>query len=236
MRLGLLLCDHVGPEFLEISGDYEDMFRRFLVDWPDVELITYDAVGGDLPLDPSDCDVWFASGSRHSVNDDYDWIRQLERFVRKTAEAGTPFVGICFGHQLIAKALGGSVTRARGGWGAGIKKSTASPGAGLGESFNLLYLHQDQLETLPPRTEILGSTDHCSVSVMSVGGTMVGIQGHPEFEPPYVEAVLRSRRGVELPAEIVDAGLASLAQPTDSRLLADWILAFVESARASRAT
>jgi hypothetical protein len=65
---------------------------------------------------------------------------------------------------------------------------------------------------------------------------MVGIQGHPEFEPPYVEAVLRSRRGVELPAEIVDAGLASLAQPTDSRLLADWIRAFVESARASRAT
>ncbi len=80
MKIGLLVCDHVRPEFLEISGDYDDMFRRLFADREDVEVTAYDAINGELPADPSDADAWLTTGSRYSVNDDEPWIRDLERF------------------------------------------------------------------------------------------------------------------------------------------------------------
>src|SRR5262245_43448587 len=107
MRIGLPVCDHVRAEFLGISGDYEDMFRRRFAEHPYVDIVAYDAIAGELPSSPDDADAWLTTGSRHSVNDDEKWIRDLEAFVLRVHDTGVPFVGICFGHQLIAKALGG---------------------------------------------------------------------------------------------------------------------------------
>lgn len=231
MRIGLLVCDHVRPEFLGISGDYEDMFRRLLADHDDVEVVPYDAVNGELPADPSEADAWLTTGSRYSVNDDEPWIEDLEEFVRKVADAGVPFVGICFGHQLIAKALGGSVVKSDRGWGVGVKEVEVSKDLGWGDSYRVLTSYQDQVATLPPGGEILGWNDHCPVSVMGVGSTILGIQGHPEFEGAFSEALMESRRGRLIPAETVDAGLASLGEEPDGSRLADWILGFIETAR-----
>ena len=223
MRLGLLLCDHVRPEFRGISGDYEDMFRRLFANHDDIEIVVYDSVNGEIPVDPSECDAWITSGSRHSVNDDGAWIRDLEAFVRKVASAEVPFVGICFGHQLIAKALGGTVVRSERGWGLGVKEVEVRDDLGIGDSYRVLNGHQDQVQSLPPGGEILGWNEHCPVSMLGVGDTMLGIQGHPEFEPAYTRAVMESRSDVEIPQATVTAGLATLGQPTDGDRLADWI-------------
>jgi GMP synthase (glutamine-hydrolysing) len=231
MKLGLLVCDHVRPEFLHISGDYEDMFRRLFKRHDDVAVVAYDAIGGELPADPRECDAWITTGSRYSVNDDESWIRDLEAFVREVAEAGVPFVGICFGHQLLASALGGSVIKSDRGWGVGSKEVLVREDLGLGESYRVLTSHQDQVETLPPGGEILGWNEHCPVSVMGVGRTMLGIQGHPEFEEAYSEALMESRRGTLIPEKTVDEGLASLDQQSDSERLAGWIVDFVTKAR-----
>jgi GMP synthase-like glutamine amidotransferase len=102
---------------------------------------------------------------------------------------------------------------------------------GLGESYRVLTSHQDQVETLPPGGEILGWNEHCPVSVMGVGSTMLGIQGHPEFEEAYSEALMESRRGTLIPEKTVDEGLASLDQQSDSERLAGWIVDFVTKAR-----
>ncbi|MEX1125033.1 MAG: GMP synthase, partial [Acidimicrobiia bacterium] len=227
MRIGLLVCDHVRPEFLGISGDYEDMFRRLFAEHDDVDVVTYDAVNGELPADPSEADAWLTTGSRNSVNDDEKWIRDLELFVQDTAAAGVPFVGICFGHQLIAKALGGSVVRSERGWGVGVKEVEVSRELGWGDSYRALNSYQDQVATLPPGGEILGWNEHCPVSVMGVGSTILGIQGHPEFEGAYSEALMESRRGKLIPEGTVDAGLASLAEEPDGPRLAEWILEFM---------
>lgn len=227
MRIGLLVCDHVRSEFLDISGDYEDMFRRLFADHEDVEVVAFDAINGELPGDPSEADAWLTTGSSHSVNDDEDWIRQLERFVRDVAEAEVPFVGICFGHQLIAKALGGSVVKSDRGWGVGVKEVELSEDLGWGDSYRVLTSYEDQVEDLPAGAEILGWNDHCPVSVMSVGSTILGMQGHPEFESAYSQALMESRRGTLIPEATADAGLASLADNTDGSELADWILEFV---------
>lgn len=231
MRLGLLVCDHVRPEFRGISGDYDDMFRRLFAGHEDVEVVTYDSINGELPADPSECDAWLTTGSRHSVNEDEQWIRDLEEFVRQLAADGVPFIGICFGHQLLAKALGGTVVKSETGWGVGMKVVEVRPDLGLGDSYRVLTSHQDQVEILPPGGEILGWNEHCPVSMLGVGKSMLGIQGHPEFDVTYSEALMESRRGQLIPEDTVDAGLATLDQSLDTGRLADWILRFVAEAR-----
>lgn len=231
MKLGLLICDHVRAEFREISGDYDDMFLRLFAGYPDVEVITYDAIGGVFPDDPHQCDLWLTTGSRHSVNDEFQWIRELEAFVRQIAASGVPFVGVCFGHQLLAKALGGSVVKAGQGWGIGLKSSKVDVALGLGESVNLLYSHQDQVASLPDGAEILGWADDCPISMFAVGDKLIGIQGHPEFDKEYSRALMLARRGRLIPNEVVDKGLASLDLGTDSDQLAEWIVGLARRAQ-----
>jgi GMP synthase-like glutamine amidotransferase len=182
-----------------------------------------------MPADPGECDAWITTGSRHSVNDDEPWIRHLEQFVRDVAKEQIPFVGVCFGHQLIAKALGGTVVKSDRGWGVGIKEVEVKDSIGLGPSYRILNSHQDQIESLPPGAEILGWNEHCPVSMIGVGENMIGIQGHPEFEPAYSEALMESRRGTLIPEATVDDGLTSLDGSTDGDLLVDWILRRVSS-------
>jgi len=229
MRLGLLVCDHVLTELRWISGDYEDMFRRLFADHGDLDMVTYDLIAGDFPSDPGECDAWVTTGSRHSVNDDEPWIRKLEDFVREVAATEMPFIGICFGHQMLAKALGGSVARSERGWGVGVKEVEVLPELGLGRSYRVLTSHQDQVETIPTGGEILGWNQHCPVSMLRVGSKIIGIQGHPEFHPSYSRALMELRRGTVIPEAIVDAGLATLGQPFDSARLAEWIMGVIRS-------
>ena len=200
------------------------MFRRLFVGHPEVEIVVYDVIGGDIPMDPGECDAWITTGSRHSVNDHEPWIRDLEHFVREVAKEEVPFVGVCFGHQLIAKALGGTVVKSERGWGVGAKEVEVRGDLGLGLSYTVLTSHQDQIEDLPLGAEILGWNEHCPVSMIGVGENMIGIQGHPEFDPAYSKALMESRRATMIPATTVDEGLASLDGTTDGDLLVDWIL------------
>lgn len=233
MKIGLLVCDHVRTAHLDIAGDYDEMFTRLFDHRDDVELVTYDVVNGGMPGSATECDAWLTTGSRYSVNDDEQWIRDLEAFVREVAEDRVPLVGVCFGHQLIAKALGGSVVKSERGWGVGIGEVEIADGLDWATntgSYGVANIHQDQVDQLPPDAEILGWNDHCPVSMMSVGSTILGIQGHPEMGPDYVEAVVQMRRGTLIPEDVVEEGLASLVNEPDTTMLADWIIGFLETA------
>lgn len=229
MRVGLLVNDHVAEQFRDIAGDYPDMFSRLLAD-DDIDLVVYDVINGELPTDPAECDAWVATGSQFSVNDHEQWIRDLEDFVRRIPEAGSAYVGICFGHQMLAKALGGTVEKSERGWGVGVHRVEVADGVGLGSEYRVISSHQDQIVTPPPGAEILGWSEHCPVSMLAVGDRIVGIQGHPEFVPDYSEALMHHRRGTVIPEETVDAGLASLVDEPDGERLRAWILDFLRKA------
>ncbi len=115
LRIGVLECDHVEERYRGIAGDYFDMFSS-LLDRHGVDLVRYDACDGVLPATPDECDGWIATGSRRSAYDDLAWIHALAAFVRDVHRGATPYVGICFGHQLLAQALDGRVERAPAGW------------------------------------------------------------------------------------------------------------------------
>src|SRR5215204_1888305 len=113
MDIGLLICDDVSAELRHIAGGYQDMFDALLrPHMPGLKLSAYDLRKGELPLSAEAHDAFLCSGSRHSVYERLDWIDALKAFVRQLRDADKTYVGICFGHQLLAAALGGEVAKA----------------------------------------------------------------------------------------------------------------------------
>lgn len=228
MRLGILECDHVAPEWLQVAGDYADMHET-LFSSHDFEFARYDVVAGDLPDRPDECDAWITTGSKHSVYDGHSWIDRLGDFIREVHQSRVPFVGVCFGHQMIAHALGGTVERAANGWGVGVQTvQVPEPPGWLGETaYRIPHSHQDQITRLPSEAVVLGSNDHCQVGLMAVADTIVGIQGHPEFPAEYAATLLGVRRGWLIPDEVAEAGLATFNDQVDDELVAAALARFM---------
>lgn len=225
--IGVLECDHVADRHRGIAGDYTDMFATlFAAHAPGLDLVPVDMIGGELPASPRDCAGWLCTGSRHSVYDGLDWIEPLAGFVRDVRNAGVPFAGVCFGHQILAHALGGEVARARSGWGAGVLPVTVEERAPWmrppADALALHFMHQDQVVSLPPGAVALGRADHCPVALMQAAPAMVGVQPHPEFTVAYTDALL-AERVARIGDEAVAAARAGLSQPTDEATVARWL-------------
>lgn len=199
----------------DVHGDYLSVFRLFFRDHP-VELVDVAVHEGDAPASLDDCDGWVISGSPASVYDDLDWIATGEEIVRAAVAAERPLVGICFGHQLVAQALGGRVARAEVGWGIGAQRyETVAAPAWFPESTpatTLLASHQDQVVAAPAEAVVWSRADYCPIAGFTVGERLWTMQGHPEFTPRLVEVLYESRRD-RIGDAVVDAARATLAAP-----------------------
>ena len=118
MKIGILMTGHAVPELQERAGDYDAMFARLLAGHG-FEFETYNVVDEQYPSAPDACDGWLITGSKHGAYEDHPWIPPLEEFIRAVYASGRPMIGVCFGHQIIAQALGGKVIKYPGGWSVG---------------------------------------------------------------------------------------------------------------------
>ena len=230
MQIGLLQCDHVHESFQHILTDYDVAFKGMFQKYaPNLTFRVYDVCHGELPESVNECEGYLITGSAHSVYDDIEWIHDLAEFVRQAHAQQHKMVGICFGHQMIAHALGGKVAKADGGWGIGIKtadinqtKDWMQPTA---DAYQLLLSHQDQVLNLPDGGESLAGNEHCPVSMFMVKNHMLGIQAHPEFTPDYAKALMDSREE-RIGQEAIQQATITLDSGTDEKLISEWINTF----------
>jgi GMP synthase-like glutamine amidotransferase len=215
---------------------YPLMFRR-MFDQTGMAF-SYDDVDaqaeGALP-DPVGLEGIVITGSPAGVYEDHAWLPPLRKFIQAAYAAGTPMVGICFGHQIMADALGGDVRKSEKGWGLGRHQYTVRrrPGfmADAPETLTVACSHQDQVLVPPQEAEvILGSDFAPNAGLLYKSGRALSFQPHPEFEDDYARALVELRRGKADDAT-VDAAVASFATPSDSGRLSGYIAQFLYGSR-----
>jgi GMP synthase-like glutamine amidotransferase len=243
MKIGILETGEVHPDLRARHGDYPAMFARLLgaVD-PALEFATVRVVAGEMPASPAQADAWLVTGSRHGVYDDLPWIEPLEAFLRDCVAARVPVVGICFGHQILAEALGGRVAKSEKGWALGVQdyELVARPDwmADLPERFAVRALHQDQVVSPPPGATVLARSAQCPYAALAYGDPeapdAVTLQPHPEFGPEFMDALIALRAGASFPAEQADAARRSLARPVDAEAWARLIVGYLRRAAGLR--
>jgi len=230
LKIGILQCNTSRAPFAKKFGQYPEMVKHLLQKInPTLTFETFQAEQHQLPAHIHACDAYLITGSKHSVNDHWPWIAELEDFILKLHQAHIKLIGICFGHQLIAKTLGGKVSKSPQGWGIGMStnrvlqhKLWMNPSC---DHFNLLISHQDQVVELPQGTEILASNEFCPFYMLQIGNNLT-IQGHPEFTKDYAKALIESRKDL-LDKSCYEKGLQSLALNKDEMLIAQWIIHFL---------
>lgn len=236
MRVGVLQCDSVAADLQPEFGDYPGMLRRLLKTGKgEPSYAVYPLTANRFPQSIDECDAWLLTGSRWSVYDSDDWIARAHEFVRALHRERCPTVGVCFGHQLIARALGGRVEKASIGLGVGVhvirileQRPWMHPRR---KTLSLLVSHQDQVTRLPDGAELLASHDFCPHDMFQVGEHMLGLQPHPEFSKGYSRATMERWRPLIGEAGFHE-GIASLASEVETGVAASWIRRFLDRARA----
>jgi GMP synthase (glutamine-hydrolysing) len=200
-RLALLNVAHDGAETRR-------NFRREL----DADLVEFDVTAGQLPGDFA-FDGAVVTGSKSSVYDDEPWIDPLLKWLAAADDRDLPLLGVCFGHQALAAALGGRV-EGMGEYEIGYRQVHRRPdGEGddligdLGESFTVFTTHQDRVVELPPGATQLAENDY-GIHAFRRGNAW-GVQFHPEYDRDTAERVTVDKKAA-LGAETVDAVLAGI--------------------------
>ena len=211
--------------------DYPARFRALLGEG--VATVRFDVQAGKLPEDPEAFQGAIVTGSAAGVYDDLPWIAPLLDWLR-AARGRTRLVGICFGHQAMAQAFGGSVGKSDKGWGVGLHRydiGSVEPWMfPRAASIAIPASHQDQVMSPPADARVIASSAFTPYAGLAWGEAEMGamsFQCHPEFQPDYAAALVEARRGHRIPEALADEAIDSLGRPNDRAILTAWIRAFL---------
>lgn len=222
MKVAILETGRPPGKLAEQFGDYPTMFERLLGDGFEIE--TFDVAAGRLPSDKHA--AYLITGSPAGVYEPLPWIGPLCDFIRSASDA--KMVGICFGHQVMAEALGGHVEKSDKGWGAGLHRYSIVHREQWmdGEvQIEVPASHQDQVVIQPPNTEIVASSPFTEFAALAwTDRPAISFQFHPEFSPAFARALIERRYDI---VPDPDAAIASLDAPNDNARVAGWIRNFL---------
>ena len=221
MKIGILLVGRASEDLVDKYGTYAEMLINLInSDEKLFEFKTFNILDGVFPLNHNDCDGWIVTGSPHGVYEEHSWIPIVSQLIKDIYDNKLPIFGVCFGHQLIAQALGGNVEKSTKGWGLGlhtyqINNKTNYMG-NLSSEVTLNICHQDQVLNPPNGATVYAKSDFCENAGFYIKDKVLTMQAHPEFLVDFIKALLTARRDVTIPKQFVDPALIGLKSHPDS--------------------
>lgn len=223
MKLTIIQTGDVPEALRPRFGAYPPMFQR-MFDEAGIDF-SYEAIpvhaGATFP-DPTRLEAILITGSPAGVYDNHlTWMAPLRAFIRKAYAADRPMVGICFGHQIIAQAMGGKVEKYAGGWTVGPTEYDFGD-----RTYTLNAWHQDQVVQKPETAKVLASTAMCENAALLYDDRMFTVQPHPEFRKEFMEGLIKVRGPGLVPDALLADATQRLDTPLDSPSMADRIAEF----------
>ncbi|WP_020396233.1 GMP synthase [Thiolinea disciformis] len=233
MLVGIL---ETGRPPAELAADYQSYAAMFehLLGGNNLDFRVFSVLNDEFPEAPNTCDAWLITGSRHGVYEQLPWMLKLQAFIRHVRDAKVPMIGVCFGHQIIAQALGGEVQKSPKGWGIGVHEYAIHQGLpqmGSTDKFRIYAMHQDQVIKRPPDAKIVASSEFCEYAALLYGDSILSFQGHPEFTDHFERELLALRKGTVIPEAQADKTLQEIDSGTvkaEGDKVADWMVGFLK--------
>lgn len=236
MHIGILVANTDESDFAQNWPKDGEKFRSLLQplrpEWTFEAVLVKDGV---FPESLERFDGFVITGSPASAAGDEPWILKLMDVVRDIDRKKIPTVGVCFGHQVIGRALGGEVGKNPGGWGFGISPTHFSTDESWMvpkvKTLNLYSAHAEQLLRPPVGAVILGGDDFCAVGSYRLGDHIFTTEYHPEMTPEFITALadeIAPYVGNEK-ATIAKKQISNTA--ADGKIFAQWMVNFLEMKR-----
>ncbi len=239
MQVGVLVTGRRDPKMNPALPEYYDLFQRlFHRNDPShtIRLVEIHVLDGEFPDKAEDFDGYLITGSAESVYQPLPWISRLLAFIKQIHQLDIPFAGICFGHQAIALALGGKVAESPKGWGVGIRRMPLLQYAPWMDEktseCDLIYMHKDQVESLPKCAQVFMGDEFCPYGGFTVGDTTIAIQGHPELTTEFTRDLIRLRTGV-IGRELTIQADKSLNRCHHGNRIGKWLVLFFNQNKAA---
>ncbi|KAH0491887.1 hypothetical protein TgHK011_003290 [Trichoderma gracile] len=209
LRLLILEADTPQPDTEAKYGGYRGVFTALLtaaaeaMDPPrqlsEVATVTAHNIVEDMhaypPLD--EVDAILITGSRHTAYEDDPWILKLVEYTRQAIDSGRiRVVGVCFGHQIVGRAMGARLGRSDKGWEVAVTEvDLTDKGKDIFklDKMRIHQMHRDVVLEYPKGSIPLGGNDICPVQAMYSPGRYITVQGHPEFTEEIVSEILTNR-------------------------------------------
>ena len=224
MKIGILEAGHPPESLRREFGSYGEMFIS-LLNGHNFKYQLFDVENMQFPNSTNETDGWLITGSKHGVYEEHQFIKPLEKFILEVYSKNIPLIGICFGHQIIAQALGGRVEKFKGGWSIGrqVYNLCKKP-----DVVSINAWHQDQITKLPRDATIIAENDFCKYAGIRYTKAAMTFQGHPEYGHKFIDGLVETRGKGVVPENLLKKAQMDMKKPLSQKFFANKMAKFFE--------